>query len=190
MWLVLALCCSLILELKSAYNCGVVTISLAVAFGRLRTMFGCCKYNIKFAESCERLEEETRRLSTICEVKFALSLFPSLPHFLCFESDGVLTEANPRQSFSSSVAETEKTEEEDDGGEDIVAISSHRLWFSVYSSRWEVAAVYVNIFDPFLLSGLFLKNIITSFSGWRRRHIQQMLAVGFFCCKLFRFLCC
>ncbi|KAJ4894666.1 hypothetical protein Rs2_21460 [Raphanus sativus] len=100
-------------------------------------MFGCCKYNIKFAESCERLEEETRRLSTICEVKFALSLFPSLPHFLCFESDGVLTEANPRQSFSSSVAETEKTEEEDDGGEDIVAISSHRLWFSVYSSRME-----------------------------------------------------
>lgn len=35
---------------------------------------------------------------------------------LCSESDGVLTEANPRQSFSSSVVETEKTEKEDDGG--------------------------------------------------------------------------
>ena len=28
--------------------------------------------------------------------------------------------------------------------------SSHKLWFSVYSSRWEGASVYVNIFDPFV----------------------------------------
>ena len=62
-----------------------------------------------------------RRLSTICEVRFALSLSPSLPHSLCFESDGVLTEANQRRSFSSSVAEMEKTEEEEDSGEDIGA---------------------------------------------------------------------
>ena len=33
----------------------------------------------------------------------------------------VLTEANPRQSFTSSVAETEKTEEEECGSEDIGA---------------------------------------------------------------------
>ena len=45
----------------------------------------------------------------------------SLPHSLYFESDGILTKVNPRQSFSSSEAETEKTEEEDDGGEDIEA---------------------------------------------------------------------
>ncbi|KAL0710627.1 hypothetical protein Bca4012_017605 [Brassica carinata] len=45
----------------------------------------------------------------------------SLYLHLCFESNGVLTEANPQQSFSSSVAETEKIEEEEDGGEDIGA---------------------------------------------------------------------
>ncbi|WZZ70343.1 hypothetical protein YC2023_081713 [Brassica napus] len=33
----------------------------------------------------------------------------------------VLTEANPRQSFTSSVAETEKTKEEECGGENIGA---------------------------------------------------------------------
>ncbi|KAF2611932.1 hypothetical protein F2Q70_00010920 [Brassica cretica] len=49
----------------------------------------------------------------------------SLPHSLYFESDGILTKVNPRQSFSSSEAETEKTEEEeDDGGEDIGAYQS------------------------------------------------------------------
>ncbi|KAF2582768.1 hypothetical protein F2Q68_00004005 [Brassica cretica] len=46
----------------------------------------------------------------------------SLPHSLYFESDGILTKVNPRQSFSSSEAETGKTEEEKDDG--VVVTSS------------------------------------------------------------------
>ena len=44
----------------------------------------------------------------------------SLPQFLYFESDVILTKVNPQRSFSSSEAETEKTEEEEeDDCEDI-----------------------------------------------------------------------
>ncbi|KAG2314798.1 hypothetical protein Bca52824_017920 [Brassica carinata] len=51
-------------------------------------------------------------------------------------SNSSLTEANPRRSFSSSVAETEKTKEDDDGGEDIGKCEV--LWVSFSEVRISV----------------------------------------------------
>ncbi|KAG2256306.1 hypothetical protein Bca52824_075600 [Brassica carinata] len=73
-----------------------------------------------------------------------LSLSPSLPHSLCFESDGVLIEANPRRSFSSSVAEREKTEEEDDA-------------VKIYEQRWFVRARRLRIISPTVVFSLLLE---------------------------------
>ncbi|CAN6801846.1 unnamed protein product [Brassica oleracea] len=73
-----------------------------------------------------------------------LSLSPSLPHSLCFESDGVLIEANPRRSFSSSVAEKEKTDEEDDA-------------VKIYEQRWFVRARRLLIISPTVVFSLLLE---------------------------------
>ncbi|KAF3518827.1 hypothetical protein HID58_070824 [Brassica napus] len=73
-----------------------------------------------------------------------LSLSPSLSHSLCFESDGVLIEANPWRSFSSSVAEREKTEEEDDA-------------VKIYEQRWFVRARRLRIISPTVVFSLLLE---------------------------------
>ncbi|CAN7048531.1 unnamed protein product [Brassica oleracea var. botrytis] len=97
-----------------------------------------------------------------------LSLSPSLPHSVSFESDGVLIKANPRRSFSSSVAEKEKTDEEDDA-------------VKIYEQRWFVRARRLRIISPTVVFSLLLEmRGLDIFPNERAFYLKYQTADGIF----------